>query len=228
MEEYCQYHQRMIGVSTLDHDEPRPFSQIINKCMVFLRLEYFWYKTFYGFIFQVRQLQRHGQPLLALNLLLMRLAHPSFWGNHTQKWWYLMYMAVNIAQNLSLSAHDKQCEPLQRLMKLSLTAPQPWQGYHAAYCFAALSLWSLAQGKTQKALVQINTSLHADPLWGYSEYLLGWYGLILEGIDSIAHFAKAVCIDSDYLQRLKQDPMIAHFPEIVEAVRHRVVESRIV
>lgn len=226
MEDYCKYHQQLIGEMTPIKDVSNLTSRVVNQVMSFLGLRFFWRKTFQGLLSQVMQLRRQGKLIEALNVLLEGLAHNYYWRDHAKKWWHLMYVAVNIAQNLQLGEVSSQySEPLQRLLKLSLRAPQPWQGYQVAYCFTAFSLWSFAQKKFQKAIEQVNIALHADPLWGYPEYLLGWYGLVLEGIDSVSHFVKAIRIDSNFYQKLKQDPFLNHFPEVLKAVTQIVTET---
>jgi hypothetical protein len=163
-------------------------------------------------------LQQKTRPLEALTLLIQALKTQRFWINHPAKWWKLMIQAVLIARDLFPIVKDSPCEPLHRLINLSQHAPQPWQGKEVAYCFATLSLWSYQEGRTQKAIDKIRAAIHADPHWGYAEYLLGWYGLLLEGIDPVPHFVRAIQLESHLMGSFNQDPLIVHFPEIKEAV----------
>lgn len=224
MEDYCKYHQQLIGEMPPIKDASNKISRFVNYVMSFLGLRFFWRKTFHGLTSQVMQLRRQGELIEALNVLLEGLAKNHYWKDHANKWWHLMYLAVNIAQNLQLGEVSSQySEPLQRLLKLSTRAPQPWHGYQVAYCFCAFSLWSFAQKKFPKAIEQVNVAVHADLTWGYPEYLLGWYGLVLEGMDPVSHFVKAVHIDSNFFQKLKQDPFLHHFPEVLAAINQRVL-----
>lgn len=224
MEDYCKYQQRLLEI-------PHPFVvqsqntllQGLNNLISFLGLKSFWIKTYYGLNMQVVLLRQHGQQIEALNLIIQGLNENQFWGNYTAKWWHLMHIAVSIAQDLSLNAQHQACEPLMHLLKLSMVGPQPWQGYHVAYSFASFSLWSFQFGKTQRAIEQVNIAIHADPSWGYPEYLLGWYGLVLEGIDPVPHFVKAIHINWSFFQRLRQDPFCQRFPDVLQAVQQQIL-----
>ena len=222
MEDYCKYQQRLMEAIPVQSIEGK--NAFLESLYHFFSL--FGLKTFYGLKMQVAQLCRQDQPIEALNLLLDRLNENHFWGNHAKKWWELMRIAVAIAQDLHLDTSDRLYQPLQKLLKLCMDGPQPWQGYNVAYSFVSLSLWSFQRGKTQKALEQVNIAIHADPFWGYPEYLLGWYGLILEGIDPVPHFVRAIQINWNFFQKLKQDPLSQHFPETLQAVKQKILVEK--
>ncbi len=209
MEDYCDYQQRLI----------RTFTPALN-----LR---FWDipgitkmlgNTYIGVLLKSKVLCREKRPLEALLVLINALKTERFWHNHADKWWKLMNQAVLIARDLFSCSDHHQTDPLHQLINLSQHAPQPWQGREVAYCFALLSLWSYQEGRTQKAIDKIRAAIHADPGWGYAEYLLGWYGLLLQGIDPVEHFVRAIQIEGKLRQSFAQDPLIARFPEIRESV----------
>lgn len=215
MEDYCQYQQRMMATLAPSRefhllDVPGLSSLLGN--------------TYLGALLKSRSLNRQKRPLEALTILIQALSTQQFWINHPSKWWKLMIQAVLISHDL-FPYVEKQCsEPLLQLINISQYAPQPWQGREVAYCFATLSLWSYQKGRTQKAIDKIRAAIHADPQWGYAEYLLGWYGLLLEGIDPASHFVRAIQIDGRLWQCFKQDPLVARFPEIyniVEGLLHQ-------
>lgn len=222
MEDYCKYQQRlMVAMPAEPNTLQNPLLQNLYRFFSFLGL-----KTFYGLKIQVAKLCRQDEPIEALNLLLDGLAENHFWRKHAMKWWELMRMAIGIAQDLHLDTTDRLYQPLQRLLKLCMSGPEPWQGYNVAYSFVSLSLWSFQRGKTQKAIEQVNIALHADPAWGYPEYLLGWYGLVLEGIDPVPHFVKAIKINWDFFQKLKQDPLCQRFPEMIQVIKQRILAEK--
>lgn len=207
MENYCQYQQR------------EPHSVWAHL------LGILWPSSFFGIKFRVLRLKAKGQQREALKRLLGELAHQGFWWDHEAKWWSLMREALILAQELQL-VHQPDPEPLLQLLKLCKNAPQPWQGYDVAYSFVSLSLWSFIQGKAHKALEQVKIAVHADPSWAYPEYLLGWYGLWLEGIDPVKHFVRAVHLDWHYWERLKQDPECQQFPEVLSLVKQEILAHR--
>jgi hypothetical protein len=224
MEDYCRYQQRLLGAYPAPVLEKQsPFLQGLNKLFSLIGLKHFWRTTYVGLTLQVAQLRRQGQQLEALNLLIQGLTQCHFWTNHVARWWRLMRIAVSIAQDMQFNLKEKTCEPLQKLIKLSANSPQPWQGYDVAYSFVSFSLWSFEMGKTHKAVDYVNTAIHADPSWGYPEYLLGWYGLLLEGIDPVPHFVKGIQANWSFFQRLKQDPLCQHFPEVLQAVKMQIL-----
>lgn len=221
MEDYCQYQQRLIGATAPSGS----LSQLYGFLDPFLALpgiDTLLGKTYLGLKHQARALSREKRPLEALSLLVPALQTRHFWPHHSKKWWRLMTTAVSIAQDLEPWTQKRFCEPLIRLLNLSHNAPQPWQGREVAYCFATLSLWSFQEGKTQKAIDKIKIAIHADPSWGYSEYLLGWYGLLLEGIEPVTHFVRAIKIEGGLWQTLKQDPLLSHFPDVQLAVEQEL------
>lgn len=218
MEDFCQFQQRLVGCI---------IPQEVSQSLAF-PLETVWYfpgsytilqNTYWGLRFRARVLVKEKQPLEALSVLIAGLNNQYFWFNHTAKWWQLMQMAINIAQRFEPWTQKPICAPLKRLLSLSDSAPQPWQGRAVAYCYATLSLWFFQEGNIPKALDKVRIAIHADRSWGYPEYLLGWYGLLIEGIDPIKHFIRAIQIDGRWQQCLMQDPLLNHFPAVRDAVK---------
>ncbi|MDB6096402.1 MAG: hypothetical protein JWM09_680, partial [Francisellaceae bacterium] len=66
----------------------------------------------------------------------------------------------------------------------------------------------------------------SDNKWGYPEYILGWYGLFSNNVDSVLHFSKAVAIDWNFLQRIKHDRICQKFPDIVHQVQQKVIVAK--
>lgn len=184
-----------------------------------------WPSSFIGIQLSVLKLRAKGQLNEALKLLLKALATSHFWWGHEGKWWSMMKEASILAQDLQLVGQTEP-GPFLQLCKLCKYAPQPWQGYDVAYSFVSLSLWSFIQGKAHHALEQVKIAVHADPSWAYPEYLLGWYGLWLEGIDPVKHFVRAVHLDWQYWERLKQDPQCQQFPEVLSLVKQEILLHR--
>lgn len=224
MENYCQYQQRL-STSVASPLEVSVWIQYLYRFFDWLGLSGIWHKTFWGLKCRLVELKAKGQQNIALSFLLEALQHRRFWRDHEAKWWLLMRKAVMLAQDLELE-NKAESQPLLRLIKLSQNAPQPWQGYDVAYCFASLSLWSFVQGKSATALDQVKIARHADPSWAYPEYLFGWYGLWLEGIDPVKHFVRAIHLDWRYLQRLKQDAHCQQFPQVLHAVNQAVLVQK--
>jgi|GEM_PF-2129222 len=222
MKNYCQYQQPVSASIPSTFEIDSVWVQWLYRLFAWLGFSYLWQKTFWGLKCRLVELKAKDQHRSALQLLLEALEHRHFWRDHEAKWWSLMRKAIALSQDLQLE-NKAESQPLLRLIKLSQNAPQPWQGYDVAYSFASLSLWSFIQGKSPIALEQVKSAIYADPSWAYPEYLLGWYGLWLEGIDPVKHFVRAIQLDWRYFQRLKQDPHCQQFPQILEAVKQAVL-----
>jgi hypothetical protein len=220
--DYCKYQQHFLNaIPSHALAINQPASSLFSFLSI-LGVNFFWHKTYYGIKMQVASLQRQGEQLKALNVLIEGLTSVNFWGSAAKKWWHLMRMSVEVAQELKLCASASRCEPIQRLLKLCTQGPSPWQGYDVAYSFVMFSLWSLVQGKTSKAIEYVNAAIHADPMWGYPEFLMGCYGLIFEGFDPASHFVKAIRKNWIFLQRMEQDLLCQQFPEVIQIVKQQI------
>jgi hypothetical protein len=134
-----------------------------------------------------------------------------------------MAKAMFIVQSLEL---DPLQNTFQRLRKLLILGPQPWQGFAVAYSFASFSFCSFLAGKYNKAIEYISIANHAEKSWGYPEYLLGWYGLLLEGISPVPHFVRAIHCNKRYWQLLQHDPLVAKFPTVLQKVKKALEEEK--
>ena len=222
----CEYQLRLIGSSFPTEASQGRLLSWIHRLVTFLGLRTLWQKNFYGLKMQVTQWHRQGQSAEALNAIVEWLNDQHFGKQNAKKWWTLMRMAVSLVQDLPQSHHNAHYEKIKELLKISKTAPQPWQGYDVAYGFAMLSLWALRQGKTQSAIDKIHIAIHADPSWGVPEYLLGCYGLLLEGIDPVEHFVRAIDKDPRYFQQFIQDPLVEQFPEVIKTVKETLSKKK--
>lgn len=222
VENYCQYQQRLSESMASPLESVSVWIQCLYRFFDWLGFGGMWHKTFWGLKCRLVELKAKGQQRIAWSVLLEALEHRRFWLDHEAKWWSLMRKAVLLAQDLELE-NKVESQPLLRLIKLSQNAPQPWQGYDVAYCFVSFSLWSFVQGKSSAVLDQVKTAIHADPSWAYPEFLLGWYGLWLEGIDPVKHFVRAIHLDWQYLQRIMEEPHCQRFPQVLQAVKQAVI-----
>jgi len=175
-------------------------------------------KTYPALKRAIAQLIDQDQPKQALNCLVVALEQQTFWVNHGQKWWHLYYQAIKLINNQS--ADDPAMMAMKKqLIKLSMKGPQPWQGKETAYCLASVSIWAYLLGQHQKAVAGASAAHHAAPNWAYPDYLLGWYGLHLEGIEPVPYFVRAIKRDGLYWQKFTQDPSIKAHQGVLEAVK---------
>lgn len=225
MHDYCKYHQQLLvqdfaeeSQVSLDVERSPNFSSLLSLRQKFRH-------TFYGISLEVAQLQKQQLPQEALNCLIDALNSTHFVFHHHHKWWRLMRQALNIIQHAQSSS---QVDPqsVLPLLKIATHAPQPWQGENISYCFATLSLSAFSFDKIQKALEFIRIAHRACPDWAYPAYLIGWYGLQVEGIEPIPYFVKAITQDKQFLARLEQDPLALQFPEVTAEIKTQVLQNR--
>jgi len=227
MHEYCKYHQQLLvqdfaeeSQVSLDAAQSQHFSPLLSLKQKFRH-------TFYGIQRQVAQFQKQGLLQESVNYLIEALNSVHFVFHHHQKWWQLMRQALNSIPSSQNPHSQAMLQSIQQLLKIASLAPQPWHGENISYCFATLSLWAFSFDKIQKALDFIRIAHRACPDWGYPAYLIGWYGLQVEGIEPIHYFVKAITQDKQFLVRLEQDPLALQFPEVIAEVKSQVLRNRL-
>lgn len=158
-----------------------------------------------------------------LKLLIELLLMP-YYLHEPEEWWRLMHEVVSLIQYQQVAYLLREPAIEDHLMKLLCHCPEePHRGYDAAYSLTAFSLWMFERGNVHVALQLIQAAVKADPTWAYPEYLFGWYGLFVEGIDTVAHFVKSVHLDWNFLQKIKQDWACKRFPAVLKTVQQSMI-----
>ncbi len=160
------------------------------------------------------------------NLLLDCLSRNTFKKRKSYQWWYLMRFAVAIAQERQINWLIRDIRLEDNLILLGSLGPRPLKGYDVAYAFVGYSLWMFERGDVLGAINLIQIAEQADESWGYPEYLHGWYGLFIRGVDSITHFTRAVHIDWSFLQRMKHDKTCKEHPDVLHEVQKRTLVAK--
>lgn len=174
----------------------------------------------------VNRFRRKGDYAGLYQLLINSLLGNAFRKDHIYRWWYLMRFGVAVAQERQINWLIRDLILEDNLIIIGSLGPRPWKGYDVAYSFVGFSLWLFERGDIQGAINMIQIAVQADETWGYPEYLHGWYGLFTEGVDSVDHFTRAVHIDWNFLQRMKQDKTCQRHPEILKEVQKRTLVTK--
>lgn len=174
----------------------------------------------------IGRLRRRNDYHGLYNLLMDCLSRDTFKAHGGYRWWYLMRFAVAIAQERQINWLIRDIVLEDNLILLGSLGAMPLKGYDVAYAFVGYSLWMFERGDVLGALNLIQIAEQADETWGYPEYLHGWYGLFTQGVDSVAHFTRAVHIDWSFLQRMKQDRTCKSHPEVLHEVQKRTLVSK--
>lgn len=167
--------------------------------------------------------RKRGDYQALYELLIKVLIRPTFRQKLTYRWWYLMRFSVAVAQERQINWLLRDLVLEDNLILIGNLGPKPLKGYDVAYAFVGYSLWLFERGDIQGALNLISIAVYADETWGYPEYLHGWYGLFTSGVDSVAHFTRAVQIDWSFLQRMKQDRTCRQHPDVLHEVQKRTL-----
>lgn len=181
-----------------------------------------WLRGFFPIVcVALGKMRRRGNYRGMYRLLFNCLMSSAFRVKNTFKWWYLMRFGVAMAQERQINWMIRDFILEDNLILIGTLGPKPLKGYDVAYSFVGFALWLFERGDIQGAVNMIKISVQADETWGYPEYLYGWFGLFTSGIDSVAHFTKAVHIDWSFFQRMKMDKMCSQHPELLKEVQKR-------
>jgi hypothetical protein len=183
-------------------------------------------RSFLLLCYALGRFRRKGDYDALYDLLIDSLIQPTFRNNNTDHWWYLMRFAIAIAQERQINWLVRDIVLEDNLTLIGSLGPRPLKGYDVAYSFVGFSLWLFERGDVWGAINLVKIAEEADPTWGYSEYLHGWYGLFTSGVDSVSHFSKAVNIDWSFLQRMKQDKTCRQHPEVLHEVQKRSLVAK--
>lgn len=143
--------------------------------------------------------------------------------NNNDKWWFFMRIAIACLQQEQLQKFLIRPKIEDELIDLGINSPHEKYGYDASYCFIGFALWSFERGLTKVALQHAEVASGAFELWGYPDYLLGWFNLFNEKSNSVDYFCQAVAKDWNMLQRIRNDPTCKMFPDIVKKVSQKIL-----
>ncbi|MFM8453799.1 MAG: hypothetical protein ACKOAD_02265 [Gammaproteobacteria bacterium] len=176
--------------------------------------------TLVNILLSYYQKQNLLRPILKLVIELLSMPH---YKQAPEEWWRLMRYTTSLLQHQQISYFLRDFAIEDQLIILAGNGPKDYVGYDVSYSLIGFSLWMFERGNVFAAIKLVEQATKADPTWAYPEYLLGWYGLFVQGVDSASHFVNAVHIDWSFLQRIKKDRVCQKFPEIVRKVHQSVV-----
>lgn len=142
---------------------------------------------------------------------------------NSKNWWFLLRIAIACLQQEQLQKFLIRPVVEDTLMELGNKTPHEKKGYDASYCFVGFALWQFERGLTKLAVKNAEVACQAFDLWGYPDYLIGWFNLFNKQTNSIDYFCKAVEKDWAMLHRIRHDPTCKMFPNIVKEVSQRVL-----
>lgn len=179
--------------------------------------------TFLGTCSYISLLSKKGKTVEAIHHLIALLSKNKFKSKASFRWWYLLRQAITLTQNYQLKGQDLLQTEVAQIMELVQDAPEPREGYDAAYSFVGLGLWAFQSGNRDMALHFVSQAIHADKEWGYPEYLMGWLALFEKNIDPIPHFVNALAFNWSFFHRINRDPICQQHPDIIKKVRQQVL-----
>jgi hypothetical protein len=129
------------------------------------------------------------------------------------RWWQFLSCAVYTVEMLD------RAEEREKLISLAKAYRVQDRGHSVAYCFSHFSRWKYAERDYGTAMTYAEIACDADRTFAEAHFLLGWYALFLRQTDPLEHFRSAVKHDPRYLERIRRDPELSNFPDLIENLR---------
>lgn len=133
-------------------------------------------------------------------------------------WWFFMDLATR-----SLGKLDDP-EKWDEVIEMARSGVEPFQGYHVARSFLAISHRAFETGDYDAAAEFAETAVRADESWAEPDFTLGWYHLVLGGGDPVEHLTRAVLKDPGILFRIAKDPECRRHPHIIRKLKDLAAE----
>ncbi len=89
-----------------------------------------------------------------------------------------------------------------------------------ASSFIELSRWSFKDKDTDSMIRLAKCAGEKDPSWGEPDFLIGWYGLFVDGIDYIGYFKSSITKERKYINRIKNDKECSHNKKVISFIEN--------
>ncbi len=109
-------------------------------------------------------------------------------------------------------------EKKEEVIKLARSGVESFQGYYVACSFLAIARWKYREGDYDAAIEFAEIAAGADATWAESDFVLGWYCLVLGG-DAMKHLTRAIRKDHRLLFRIANDPECRKHPHIIQRLK---------
>ena len=143
-------------------------------------------------------------------------------------WWYLMRSAISLLQEQQMTELVVNPAFENKLILWGFDHYNPRFGKNdlVAYCFIAYSLWLFERAKVIEAIEFAKIAACSNPLWGYPEYLVGWYSLFLDGKESLEYFKLAIDKNWSFLHRINQDKMCQRHKSLIKQLNNNLLVKK--
>ncbi len=88
-----------------------------------------------------------------------------------------------------------------------------------AYSYLEFSKWSYQTQGHENAVKYAKISSRADSTWAESDFILGWYGLVLGIGNAETHLSHAIEKDPRILFRIASNDICQQYPHIVNKLK---------
>lgn len=133
-------------------------------------------------------------------------------------WWGFMKYGVESARTLD----DNELR--EKYIDLANNGIEPYEGYDVAFSYNEFSRWKYDTDDYDAAFKYAEIASNADKTWAESEFLLGWYSLLLGRGNAEQHLSRAIEIDKRTLFRISNNEVCKQYPHIIKKLKAKYAE----
>ena len=128
-------------------------------------------------------------------------------------WWNFMKHGVESAKWIENE------EIKENLINIAISGIEPFEGHYVAFSFLEFSRWKYEAEDYEKAIQYAEVAAKADETWAQPDFILGWYGLLLNKGNSEEHLCRAIEKDKRVLFRIANNEICKQYPDIISKLK---------
>jgi len=140
-------------------------------------------------------------------------------GMEHHNWWSFMKHGVDSAKRIE----DKELK--EKLIIFANDGITPFEGYDVAYSYLEFSRWRYRENNYEEAVKYAEVASQADDTWAESEFILGWYGLLLSTGNAEEHLCNAIERDQRILFRISNNEICKQYPSIINKLKEKYAST---
>ena len=113
----------------------------------------------------------------------------------------------------------------KKLITLAKKGIELFEGIYVAKSFLEFSRWSYRDENYDNAIKYAEIAADADKTWAESDFLLGWYGLVLSTGNAESYLSQAIEKDARILFRVVNNDICKQYPGIVKKLKEKYSSS---
>jgi len=130
-------------------------------------------------------------------------------------WWQFMKYGVDSA------SHMNNENLREKLVTYANAGIAPFEGYDVAYSYLEFSRWRYYAHNYDEAIKYAEVAAVADKTWAEPDFILGWYGLVLNNGNAEKMLIRAVEKDPKMLFRIVNNDVCKQNPHIISKLKSK-------